>query len=83
MKKKFRLTIKENMDDEAEMTATFKIDKLVDDIYNEIVVRIADEIKGDLIEKIKSEMMKDKKLTQDLQEEIKQKLIEKMLPEEK
>lgn len=83
-KEKFTLSFYDthSMDESKRLIADFQMKRLADDVYNEVVVRIADEIKNDVIEKVKKGMMKNKRLTTDLQEEIKKKLIEKMLPNE-
>lgn len=83
MAEKFKLTSEENQSKDSQKIKTeFEVSRLVNNIYNEVVVRIANEIKEDVIKKVKADMMKDKKLTRDIQEVIKQRLIEKMLPKD-
>ena len=80
---KLKLTsIKNIHEDSIKLIIEVERNNIAEDIYNAVVVRIADEIKKDVIKKVKKEMMVDKRLTKDIQEEIKQRLIEKMLPKE-
>ena len=80
-KPKLKLTCyNDTVEDMRKITAEISMNRVVDDVYNKIVLGIADEIKEDVIDKVKSGMMQNKQLTKDLQEVIKRKLIEKLLP---